>query len=125
MSNEVKTPKATYLSAVNFAIDNLPNAPEDVLERLNALAASLSKKSENRKSAADTDEAKEARAAIYEYLLSLPEDEKRTITELTKEVPYISGWSGPKTTTRVGELIDEGKVVRITDKRRSYFKAVR
>jgi len=125
MSNEVKTPKTTYLSAVNFAIENLPDAPADVLERLNALAASLSKKSENRKSAADTDEAKEARAAIYEYLLSLPEDEKRTITELTKEVPYISGWSGPKTTTRVGELIEEGKVVRITDKRRSYFKAVR
>lgn len=120
-----KTPKTTYLSAVNFAIDNLPDAPADVLDRLNALAASLSKKSENRKSAADTDEAKEARAAIYEYLLSLPEDEKRTITELTKEVPYISGWSGPKTTTRVGELIEEGKVVRITDKRRSYFKAVR
>lgn len=125
MSNEVKTPKTTYLSAVNFAIENLPDAPADVLERLNALAASLSKKSENRKSAADTDEAKEARAAIYEYLLSLPEDEKKTVTDLTKEVPYISGWSGPKTTTRVGELIEEGKVVRITDKRRSYFKAVR
>ena len=119
------TPKTTYLSAVKYAIDSLPDAPEDVLERLNALAASLSKKSENRKSAADSDDNKEARAAIYQYLLGLPEDEKRTITELIKEVPYIAGWSTPKVTTRVGELIDEGKVIRITDKRRSYFKAVR
>ena len=119
------TPKTTYLSAVKYAIDSLPDAPEDVLERLNALAASLSKKSENRKSAADSDDNKEARAAIHQYLVDLPEDEKRTITELIKEVTYIAGWSTPKVTTRVGELIDEGKVVRITDKRRSYFKAVR
>ena len=119
------TPKTTYLSAVKYAIDNLPDAPVDVLERLSALAASLSKKSENRKSAADSDDNKEARAAIYQYLLGLAEDEKRTITELIKEIPYIAGWSTPKVTTRVGELIDEGKVIRITDKRRSYFKAVR
>jgi len=118
------TEKMTYKKALDYAIQNLPDAPEDVTERLTALAASLEKKAtERKKPAAQVEQDEKDKTAILDYLRSLPDTEKRTITDLIKEVDAISGYSTPKVTSLVGGLIESGNVVKVVEKRRSYFKA--
>lgn len=119
-----KTEKMTYKKALNYALQNLPDAPEDVIERLTALAASIEKKAtERKKPAAQVEQDTTDKAAILDYLRSLSSDDRKTISDLIKEIPEIAGYSTPKVTSLVGDLIDAGQVVRVTDKRRSYFKA--
>ena len=124
--NETKTPKATYKSAVEYALSNLPDAPDDIRERLEALRESLDKKSgENRKPTATQVENVGYQDAIAQYLLTLDEDDKKTVGDIIKECPAVSGFSGPKVTSLVTALVKNGKVIQVTDKRRNYYKAVR
>ena len=120
---ENKKEKMTYKKALEYAISELPDAPADVMERLEALVASFEKKSESRKPAADKEENKALSAALLDYLRSLPEEDKRTVTDLIKEVPAVAGFSTSRVTSLLAPLVTEGQVVRVTDKRRSYYKA--
>ena len=122
---ENKTTKTTYKDAVKYALDNLPDAPADVREKLDALVASFEKKSENRKPAAEKEENIGYTNAIHDYLLSLPEDEKKTVTDIIKECPAVAGFSTSKVTSLLSPLVENGKAVKLVDKRRSYYKAVR
>lgn len=107
--------KATYLSAVNFAIDNLTDAPADVMERLTALRDSLVKRaSAERKPSAKQIASAEARNEIVERM------ERGVIysaADIGKMFGETSAWASPKLTA----LVNAGLVVKTIDKRKGYY----
>lgn len=44
-----------------------------------------------------------------------------TVTELIKEIPALAGLTNQKVSPLANQLVDEGKLVKTTEKRRSYF----
>lgn len=107
--------KATYLSAVNYAIENLADAPADVVERLTALRDSLVKRaSAERKPTKKQIASAEARDSI-------PERMERGVlysaTEIGKMFGESSQWASPK----LNALASAGVLVKTIDKRKVYF----
>lgn len=101
---EVKTNKAM----VDFINHEL-----ELLEKKNAS-----------KSSAETKTQKE-NATIKEKLLAEMETGKRyTISEMQKELSCCAELTNQKISALVRQLIAEGKVVRVEDKRKAYFSKV-
>ena len=115
--------KMTYKKALEYAINALPDAPEDVLDKLGALVTSLEKKTENRKPTANQTENAECGVAILEYLRSLEPDDRKTVADLIKEVPAVAGFSSSRVTSIMTALVTGGQVERVVDKRRGYYRA--
>lgn len=108
--------KTTYLSAVRYAIKNLEaSAPDDVLERLQALEASLVKRaSAERKPTKAQREAVEARGEIVERLVA---GERYTATDVGKLFDKTANWAAPK----LNALVEQGVLVKTIDKRKGYY----
>ena len=121
MSN---TTKMTYKTAIEYAIRNLPaDAPAEVTDKLQALIESLAKKSGTERKPTATQVANEGyKAAIMEYLSDVAEP--KTVGDILKEVPAVAGFSTPKVSALMKQLNEGGMVERLTDKRRTYFKAI-
>lgn len=112
--------KTTYKTAVEYAIDHLTDAPEDVREKLSALAASLEKKSGAERKPTATQVANEGfKSAIVDFLASA--DAPQTVSDILKGVPAFDGFSNQKVSALMTQLVAAGTVVKTTDKRRSYF----
>ena len=112
--------KTTYRSAVEYAVKNLADAPQDVLDKLTALAASLEKKSGAERKPTATQVANEGyKAAIVDFLGGV--DAPQTVTDILKGVPALEGFSNQKVSALMTQLKDAGVVVKTSDKRRSYF----
>lgn len=118
------TSKMTYKTAIEYAIHNLPaDAPVEVTDKLTALIASLEKKSGAERKPTATQAANEGyKAAIMEYLSDV--GEPKTVGDILKEVPAVAGFSTPKVSALMKQLTEGGAVERLTDKRRTYFKAI-
>ncbi len=66
-----------------------------------------------------------ANVALKEDILSyMGENVNRifTVSELIKEVPSLEGLSNQKVSALVSQLVGDGKVVKIVEKRKSYFQ---
>jgi hypothetical protein len=112
--------KTTYRSAVEYAVKNLADAPQDVLDKLTALAASLEKKSGAERKPTATQVANEGyKSAIVDFLGGV--DKPQTVTDILKGVPALEGFSNQKVSALMTQLKDAGVVVKTSDKRRSYF----
>lgn len=112
MTNESKM---TYLRAVDFAIENLTDAPEDVIERLNALRQSLVKRA--------TAERKPTKAQLQsvearnEILTRMEPGVVYSLADIGKMFDQSSNWASPKMIA----LAADGKVVKTIDKRKVYY----
>lgn len=81
----------------------------------------LAKKSENRKSAKTNEENLKLADVVLDVLQG---SEGMTASEIIRANDQLSGLSTPKMTALLKVLMEQGKVVRIEDKKKVLFKAV-
>lgn len=119
--------KITYAQALNTVLNNTDIVlADDVREKLEALLASVSKKSGEKKTTEQQAENAEMVELIYQQM-----EFNRTysIAELLKELPMVADYNtkheNDMSTQRMANLlktlVDAGKVVKTTEKRRVYY----
>lgn len=117
----------TYAQALNTVLNNENIVlADDVREKLEALLASVSKKSGEKKTTEQQAENAEMVEQIYQQM-----EMNRTysIAELLKELPVVAEFNSKHendmSTQRMANLlktlVDAGKVVKTTEKRRVYY----
>lgn len=120
-----KTTKTTQKIALQFALDNLPDAPADVREKWESMIAQIDKRNASPKKLT---KAQEANAIVREIVVQFLMDNAPTgytCSDLIKQVPELEG----KNTQYVSALMrvavegDNAPVEKYTDKRRTYFRA--
>lgn len=119
--------KITYAQALNTVLknENIVLA-SDVREKLEALLASVSKKSSERKETAQQVENAEMVERIYQ---EMEENRTYSIAELLKELPVVTDFNAKHenemSTQRMANLlrtlVENGKVIKTTEKRRVYY----
>lgn len=114
------TDKMTNKKAINYVIDTFgANIPEDVMEKLVNMRASLDKKSANRKPSKTQEENKAYAKKVTEILGA--SDKAMTISEILKADEEFSDLSNQKMTAIVRGMVNEGIVVKSTENRKSVF----
>lgn len=119
--------KITYAQALNTVLNNENIVlASDVREKLEALLVSVSKKSGERKETAQQMENAEMVERIYQ---EMEENRTYSIAELLKELPVVADFNAKHenemSTQRMANLlrtlVENGKVVKTTEKRRVYY----
>ena len=115
----MNTNKTTYIAALTYAIENLADAPQDVLDKLVTLRGQHENRGNyiSKKSIADAEQNAAKREQIYNVLAA---NGKMTISEIMAADPSIAP-SNQKVTSLMRGLVDEGRVVKTIEKRKSYF----
>lgn len=119
--------KITYAQALNTVLtnENIVLA-SDVREKLEALLASVSKKSGEKKDTAQQVENAEMVERIYQEMAS---GRTYSIAELLKELPVVADFNAKhendmsvqRMANLLKTLVDGGKVIKTTEKRRVYY----
>ena len=115
--------KITNVKAINYVVENFKaDLPADVLEKLEKIKATFEKKSENRKPTATQKE----NANIKDTIVKVLEDAEDglTVSEIIKADEALNGFSLPKVTALVTQLVKEGKIERYTEKKKAFFRTV-
>jgi len=112
--------KTTQKAAVLYAIENLTDAPQDVIEKLQSIVASLDRKSgAEKKPTAVQMQNDEYKGQMMEYITANPK--AYTVTGMIAEIPCLSGFSTPKVSALANQLVDAGKLVKGKDGRSTVF----
>ena len=119
--------KITYAQALNTVLtnENIVLA-SDVREKLEALLASVSKKSGEKKDTAQQVENAEMVERIYQEMEA---NRTYSIAELLKELPVVADFNAKhendmsvqRMANLLKTLVDGGKVIKTTEKRRVYY----
>lgn len=110
------TPKTTQRTALLYAIDNLPDAPAEIIEKWNAMLTALDKKnSAERKPTAKQTENVGIKSAI---LSEMEPDEQYTAADIAKA---HEGLTVQRVSALLTQLVNEGAIVKTVDKRKSYY----
>ena len=119
--------KITYAQALNTVLtnENIVLA-SDVREKLEALLASVSKKSGEKKDTAQQVENAEMVERIYQEMAA---GRTYSIAELLKELPVVADFNAKhendmsvqRMANLLKTLVDGGKVIKTTEKRRVYY----
>jgi hypothetical protein len=113
----------TNKKALEIAIEvmNAQATPNtEVIEKLEKILEQTIKKNSAERKPTATQTANEGlKENILAYLKAT--GEKKTISELMKEVPELEGLANQKVTALVRNLKEENLVVRIEEKRKAYF----
>ena len=116
--------KITQKMALNYVLENC-ELPKDINDKLVAMLAQVEKKAAGgSKSMTATQKANaELAVAIVE---DMEENRLYTITEMLKTLDCLKSedYTNQKISSIVSNLVKEGKVERISEKRKSYFKKV-
>ena len=119
--------KITYAQALHTVLDNENIVlASDVREKLEALLASVSKKSGERKETAQQVENATMVERIYQEMEA---NRTYSIAELIKELPVVADFNAnhenDMSTQRMANLlrtlVEDGKVIKTTEKRRVYY----
>lgn len=119
--------KITYAQALNTVLSNENIVlASDVREKLEALLASVSKKSGEKKDTAQQVENAEMVERIYQEMEA---NRTYSIAELLKELPVVADFNtkheNDMSTQRMANLlktlVDGGRVIKTTEKRRVYY----
>ena len=119
--------KITYAQALNTVLNNENIVlASDVREKLEALLASVSKKSGEKK---DTAQQVENAAMVERIYQEMEANRTYSIAELLKELPVMADYNqnheNDMSTQRMANLlktlVDGGKVIKTTEKRRVYY----
>ena len=119
------TQRMTQRMAINYVMDNFgDNLPTEVKEKFEAMLVALDKKS-NRSGERKPTKTQVANEGFKEIILSSMESDRLyTITEMVKEFDFGEELSNQRVSTLVRQLKEPGKVARIEDNRKAYFKRV-
>lgn len=119
--------KITYAQALNTVLNNENIVlASDVREKLEALLTSVSKKSGEKK---DTAQQVENAAMVERIYQEMEANRTYSIAELLKELPVVADYNqnheNDMSTQRMANLlktlVDGGKVIKTTEKRRVYY----
>lgn len=119
--------KITYAQALNTVLSNENIVlASDVREKLEALLASVSKKSGEKKDTAQQVENAEMVERIYQEMAA---GRTYSIAELLKELPVVADFNAKhenemsvqRMANLLKTLVDGGKVIKSTEKRRVYY----
>lgn len=119
--------KITYAQALNTVLSNENIVlTSDVREKLEALLASVSKKSGEKK---DTAQQIENAAMVERIYQEMEADRTYSIAELLKELPVVADFNAKhendmsvqRMANLLKTLVDSGKVIKTTEKRRVYY----
>ena len=116
------TSKTTQRSALVYAVEHLTDAPADVLDKLNGMIAQLDKKnSAERKPTPKQVENAGFKANILEWM---EPSATYAVADIVKGVPSIveAGLSANRVTAMLTQLVNDGSVIRETDKRKSVYR---
>ena len=114
--------KMTQRAALTYAIENLTDAPADVVEKLNAMLTALDKKnSAERKPTAKQVENEGFKSDILAWM---EPDATYVSADIVKGVPSVvaAGLSANRVTAMLTQLVNSGALIRETDKRKSVYR---
>lgn len=114
--------KTTNKTALLYAIENLPNAPADVIEKWHNMVAQLDKKNAAPKKLTAKQEANEVVKDVIVGFLSAHSDCGYTCSDLIKEVDALNDKNPQYVSALMRSLLLSEAVTKYTDKRRTYFK---
>lgn len=113
------TNKVTYVAALSYVLENY-EIPAEIKEKLEALKAQTMKR--NSADAKPT-KAQEAATINRVHLYNLMQNgEAHTITEWQEQDAELGQMSNQKVSALMRALVEEGKVIKTIEKRKSYFK---
>ena len=111
--------KMTYVTALTAAIEN-GNLPTEVVEKLTALRTQQMKRNTAEKKPTKV---QEANVGIKQVILTALEgQEAKTVSEIQTLTPELGELSNQKVASLVRQLVEEGKLIRLEEKRKAYFK---
>ncbi len=110
------TPKTTQRTALLYAIENLPDAPAEIVEKWNAMLTALDKKNsaERKPTAKQTENAGIKSAIVSE----MEPDVLYTAADIAKT---HEGLTVQRVSALLTQLVNEGAIVKTVDKRKSYY----
>lgn len=117
--------KTTNRSALTYALDNLPNAPQEIRDKWLAMIASLDKRAAAPKKMTPVQQENEVTKGVITDFLNDNADAGFTCADLAKQVEELNGLSPQKISALMRQLKEAGIVDTYTEKRRTYFRAVR
>ena len=116
--------KMTQKGAILYAIDNLVDAPADVIEKLQSIVVSLEKKAgAERKPTAVQLQNKVYEEQIMEYFSENPAP--LTVGGAIAAIPALAGFSTPKGSALLNALVTEGRLEKGKEGRSTIFYPVR
>ena len=111
--------KLTYVTALTYAIEN-GNLPAEIAEKLIALRTQQEKRNTGEKKPTKV---QEANVGIKQVILTaLNGQEAKTVSEIQTLAPELAELSNQKVASLVRQLVEEGKLIRIEEKRKAYFR---
>ena len=114
--------KVTNRSALTYAIENLPDAPQEVIDKLTNMVAQLDKKNASPKKLTAQQEKNEGiKADILDFLAD-NSPSGYTVSNLLKVIPSLEGDSNQHVSALMRALVLAGSVEKYIDKRRTYFR---
>ena len=116
--------KMTNRKALTYAIDNLTDAPAEVITKLTKMIEQLDKKNASpKKLTAQQVKNEELKEVIVDFLADNA-DTGFTVSDLLKAVPEFEGDSNQHVSALMRQLVEAGKVEKYSEKRRTYFRIV-
>lgn len=116
--------KTTNRTALTYALENLPDAPAEIREKLEKMLAQLDRKNASPKKMTAQQEKNEGIKAEIVDFLSAHADEGFTVSDLLKAVSACEGDSNQHISALMRALVIAGSVEKYTEKRKSYFRIV-
>lgn len=116
--------KTTNRTALTYALENLPDAPAEIREKLEKMLAQLDRKNTSPKKMTAQQEKNEGIKAEIADFLSAHAGEGFTVSDLLKTVPACEGDSNQHISALMRALVIAGSVEKYTEKRKSYFRIV-
>ena len=118
--------KITNRKALVYAMEHLPDAPKEIVDKFKSMIDALDKKNASPKKVTEKQVKNEAiKDAINAFLVE-NEDKGFTCSEIMKRIPIIHE-NKDETPQHISALLRllilDNKVEKYTDKRKSYFKA--
>lgn len=118
MSNSTTTRKPTKRQMFE-SLKNVPGLSAEQVAFIDHELELLAKKNSGEKKPTPTQVANEAlKSAI---VADMEPNRQYTVTEVIKEVPACAGLTNQKVSPLMNQLVEDGKLVKTTEKRRSYF----
>ena len=115
------TEKMTNRKALVYAVDNLSDAPDEVIQKLLKMIEQLDKKNASPKKMTAQQEKNEGLKSVIAEFLSENEGEGFTVSDLLKAIPEFEGDSNQHVSALMRQLVQAGVVTKYSEKRRTYF----
>ena len=114
--------KTTNRIALTYAIEHLPDAPTEIIEKLENMIAQLDRKNASPKKLTAQQEKNEViKQEILDFLTE-NEDKGFTVSDMLKAIPSLEGDSNQHVSALMRALVISEAVEKYTDKRRTYFR---